>query len=184
MSKIELEDFFRQWEDNKIKLAIHCKTRKQAIKLLKEFNKLGKSWFNGDSYLVNYWGLYKENTCYNNQGYCYGINHCTKNHAKVYEFDDIIFDDDKEQHVKIKENKDLIIIFKDGVIGFVKNNCMCDRCVERGSPELEIRDLFSGEYIDNFTLEDLFENSNIKKLTTLKEIINKINDMRQDNIKL
>lgn len=44
---------------------VHCKTEKQAKKVLKIANKLGLTWYSGKSLLENnYWDNNKENTCY------------------------------------------------------------------------------------------------------------------------
>ena len=45
--KITLKEF---WESDR-DLAIHCNTEEEAKKLLKAFDKLGKKWCEGDSYL-------------------------------------------------------------------------------------------------------------------------------------
>lgn len=89
-TKITLTEF---WNSKK-KLAIHCDTEEKAIKLLKVFDKMGKKWSAGKSYLgSNYWGGYEENTCYSNtHGYCY-INWFKKNGYKIYEFKDVDFED-------------------------------------------------------------------------------------------
>ncbi len=44
--KITLKQFF---DSKKELLCIHCDTQEKAIKLLKEFDKLGKKWAGGDS---------------------------------------------------------------------------------------------------------------------------------------
>lgn len=47
MKKITLSEFFKNDE----KLAIHCDTEEKANLLLKAFDKMGKKWFAGNSYL-------------------------------------------------------------------------------------------------------------------------------------
>ena len=87
--KITLSEF---WNSEK-ELAIHCNTEEKAKKLLKAFDKLGKTWGTGDSYLeFNCWNDYKEETCYsNNRGYA-SIDWCRASGYKVYEFEDIDLD--------------------------------------------------------------------------------------------
>ena len=55
------------------KLAIHTPTEAQAKTLLKAFDKMGKRWRDGSSYLeIDYFGKEKENTCYSNhREYCH-----------------------------------------------------------------------------------------------------------------
>ena len=89
-NKITLEEFWKSEEH----LAIHCNTKEKAEKLLKAFDKLGKRWRNGDSYLEkNYWKYEKRNTCYNNNnGYC-SIGWYKTYSYKVYEFENVIFEE-------------------------------------------------------------------------------------------
>jgi hypothetical protein len=86
MKKITLKEFWNS--ENKI--AIHCKTTEEAKQLLNAFDKLGKSWSDGKSYLgMDHYNNYKEYTCYSNiNGYCY-IDWYKKNDFKIYEFDEV-----------------------------------------------------------------------------------------------
>lgn len=86
MKKITLNEF---WNDSEL-CAIHCKTKKEAIKLLTAFDKMGKKWCNNESYLEkNEWGAYKKETCYSNEGlYCHKVFYLDMNY-KVYEFEDV-----------------------------------------------------------------------------------------------
>ena len=91
-NKITLDEFWNS-ED---KLVIHCDTEEKAIKLLKEFDKLGKRWICGNSYInANYWTCYREEACYSNDGACGKKNECELMNYKIYEFEDVIFEDDK-----------------------------------------------------------------------------------------
>lgn len=65
LGKITLKEF---WSSNE-NLAIHCNTEEKANKLLKAFDKLGKKWWTGESYLLeNDWKCYEEESCYSNKG--------------------------------------------------------------------------------------------------------------------
>lgn len=89
--KLTLTEFW----DNKGKqpLAIHCDTEEKANKLLKSFDALGKTWNDGDSYLLtNMYGFYKDKTCYSNEG---GYNRCISYKTrlyKIYEFEEVDLD--------------------------------------------------------------------------------------------
>lgn len=84
--KITLKAFF----ESKKYLAIHCDTKEKAEKLLKAFDKLGKKWRNGDSYLgINYYGLRHKNTCYSNDNRFDGISWYKLNGYTIYEFDEV-----------------------------------------------------------------------------------------------
>ena len=81
--------------DNGIIAAIHCNTKEKEKKLLAEFDKMGKYWVTGTSYRNKWWNTCKDETCYDNEGrfnnQCYYRNMGNI----IYEFEDIIFDDDK-----------------------------------------------------------------------------------------
>lgn len=84
--KITLKEFWK----SKDKLAINCATHKQSIKLLKEFNKMGKHWANGESYLnTDCWYAYYEQSCYCNRGHFRTIVAYQKYGYKILKFDDI-----------------------------------------------------------------------------------------------
>ncbi len=92
-TKITLTEFW----NSKEKLAIHCDTKEKAKQLLKAFDKMGKKWSAGDSYLEYiYWSPYKQNTCYNNNnGYC-SIDWCKEEDYKVYKFENVDFEELKK----------------------------------------------------------------------------------------
>lgn len=91
-NKITLEEFWNSKEN----LAIHCNTEEKADKLLEAFYDYGEIWADGESYLDN--NLYnyeKENTCYDNtNGFC-NFEWYELHNYKIYEFEDVIFEDDK-----------------------------------------------------------------------------------------
>lgn len=64
--RITLKEFF----ESKDKLAIHCSTEEQARSLLDAFNRMHKTWNNGDPYDkdATSWIFGKENMCYFNNG--------------------------------------------------------------------------------------------------------------------
>lgn len=101
MRKITLKEFFESDET----LVIHCDTEENANTLLKAFDKLGKKWSSVKSYLENnYWRYYKEETCYTNEGTYNDKEWCLDNNYKIYEFDDVIFEEE-ENKMNDKVNK-------------------------------------------------------------------------------
>lgn len=94
MEKITIKDFWNSKEN----LAIHCNTEEKADKLLEAFDKMGKKWCDGESYIEdNCWSEYKEHTCYDNDkdsGYS-PVNFYNADNYTIYEFEDVIFEDDK-----------------------------------------------------------------------------------------
>lgn len=92
--KITLKQFWKSKE----KLAIHCDTEEKANRLSRAFDKIGKKWSDGSRYISNNcWdAMYKKDTCYSNAaGYC-RIDWYKKNGWKVYEFEDVIIEEEKE----------------------------------------------------------------------------------------
>lgn len=87
--KITLTEFW----NSKYAMAIHCNTEEKANKLLKAFDKLGKKWISGNSYLLNnVYGVHRKSTCYTNHN-CYAhYNWCKRNGYKIFEFDEVDLD--------------------------------------------------------------------------------------------
>lgn len=84
--KITLSEFW----NSKEKLVIHCNTKEKANKLLKAFDKIGKTWETGLSYLkMNYWYEYEKDTCYSNKNLYEAISYYKTSQIKIYEFEDI-----------------------------------------------------------------------------------------------
>ena len=82
--KITLKQF---WNSKKI-LGIHCKTEEQANILCEAFDKMGKKWKGGRSYIKdNYWDLFKDKTIYRNDNAYASLNWSKV--INVYEFDEV-----------------------------------------------------------------------------------------------
>lgn len=82
--KITLTKF---WNSEK-PLAIHCDTEEKAKKLLKAFDKLGKKWCDGDSYLDDDC-YYRRDTCYDNNCEHSYYSYYKAAKYKIYEFGDV-----------------------------------------------------------------------------------------------
>lgn len=90
---ITLKEFF----DSKKTIGIHCDTKEKAEKLLKEFDKMGKCWWDGDSYLkFSCFSAFKNSTVYLNKGNYTNVNGCIGNNYEIYEFEDVIFPPTKD----------------------------------------------------------------------------------------
>lgn len=85
IKRITLKQFF----ESKDKLAIHCSTEEQARSLLDAFNRMHKTWNNGDSYDkdATSWIFGKENMCYLNNGTWGIISEVLK--GNVYNFEEV-----------------------------------------------------------------------------------------------
>ena len=89
MKKITLSEFW----NSKYAMAIHCNTEEKARKLLNVFDKMGKKWRGGYSYLDEfYYDIYHQYTCFSNNGeYCY-YEWYNDNGYTIYEFEDVDLD--------------------------------------------------------------------------------------------
>lgn len=97
--KITLKDFFESDE----KLGIHCKNEEESKKLCEAFDKMKKTWHDGVSYVnLNLWvGRHSQNgICYLNNGFCAEKKWCLDNNLKVYEFENVKF----EEEIKMNDN--------------------------------------------------------------------------------
>jgi len=67
MKKFDWEEF----KDKSNKIAVHCKTIEEAKDFCKQMHEHGMKWCTGTDYLcTNNWNMYKQETCYSNDG-CY-----------------------------------------------------------------------------------------------------------------
>lgn len=83
--KITLKAFF----ESRRALAIHCDTQEKANKLLKAFDKLGKKWISGNSYLDSACIIKRSDVCYSNHNQFCGYRYYKLLGYKIYEFDEV-----------------------------------------------------------------------------------------------
>lgn len=112
---ITLKEFFESDE----KLAIHCDCLTTTNILLKYFNKLGKKWDDGKSYLeYNHWDKYRSDTCYSNKGTYTSKESCE---YKVYGFEEIILEENNIKTIfkmlNVEPNKKFGIKYGDFFLG-------------------------------------------------------------------
>ncbi len=103
--KITLKQFF----DSEKPLAIRCKTEDEALKLLTEFDRLGKTFFDDVPYTAKtFWREFKENTMYTNKGYIDEYSNLDISfYYKIYEYEDVILYDNQleRKDEKYMDNK-------------------------------------------------------------------------------
>lgn len=89
---ITLEEFL----NSNVKLAIRCKTKEEATKLIKAVNKSDKKWFYGSSEenMIDSWKYYGKDTCYSNDGRLGSISVFTDADYAIYQFEDIDLGDE------------------------------------------------------------------------------------------
>jgi hypothetical protein len=174
--KIKLSEFWKSEE----KLAIHCDTEEKAIKLLRAFDKMGKRWICGNSYLEsNYWKVNKEDTCYNNINRYSSINWYKKYKYKIYEFEDIDFEEEKKMKRKIK----LRDMTKEDFAKWKEKKCVkisCKDCVFCKAPCTEPndedswinnKDLYSDKFLDQEVEIDISDILDEKEKEYLRNVI-------------
>lgn len=148
-----IKEFF----ESKSALAIHCNTEEKAKKLVKAFNKAGRRWASGEPYINTAWEIYKDETCYTNDG-CYGDAEYFREDEPsrtILEFDEIEFEDaslkscvekiqsitDKEEKgpQSMKEEKKAIEkALKKCAEFFGITNCVCAYAYEYGDNKITI----------------------------------------------
>ena len=137
---MNLKEFFNM----KQIYAIHCDTEEKAIKLLKAFDGMGKTWRTGDKYVTKtYWDNYREKTMYSNFGTFELEDSWVEHLDSVIEFDEI--EDFKNNITPTYKNltpmpeikparttftkADLhswdIVVFRDGKAGIVRLDMDC-----------------------------------------------------------
>lgn len=90
-------------------MGIHCKNEEESKKLCEAFDKMKKTWHDGVSYVnLNLWvGRHSQNgICYLNNGFCAEKKWCLDNNLKVYEFENVKFEEE------IKMNDDVKKVFE------------------------------------------------------------------------
>lgn len=140
---ITLQQFF----ESKKSLAIHCDTEEKAQKLCEAFDKMGKKWRLGQSYLEdNAWRKYKKDTCYTNNGFFYEKRWLLLDGFKIYEFEEV----DLRPSLKPILEK-TCIVYNDSVLTFDGNikpsdnqNCV----IEQGIDEVVDMTLVHTYYIN------------------------------------
>lgn len=105
--KITLEEFFASDKD----LAIHCDTEEKANMLLCAFDRMGRTWCNGESYLIqNNFNEYGKDICYTNSGNYGNVKFCKDCDYKIYEFEDIILPEEPKGQFTENEKKLLSLV--------------------------------------------------------------------------
>lgn len=105
--KITLQEFW----DSTVTLGINCSTLEEAEKLLKAFDKIGKTWKNGNKYteVTNYY--FGSETCYYNNRSLGCMAEAIRNNIPIYDFKDIILPEEykKEPVYKFTDDEKAIL---------------------------------------------------------------------------
>lgn len=82
---------WKRFKDIDNKIAVHCKTEKEAKDFCKQMHEHGMTWISGRCYLVyTYYEKYKEESCYTNYGIVDTCDFCKENGYEILEWSDYI----------------------------------------------------------------------------------------------
>ena len=79
------------WEEflSNDKIAVHCKTKEEAIDFCRQMHEHGMTWRNGQSYLKDTnWKIYKEETVYEGDGSFANFGYYKNNNYTILEWSD------------------------------------------------------------------------------------------------
>jgi len=103
--KITIDDFFDYSKCPKSKVGIHCDEEWKADILCAVFDRMGKKWSDGDSYLETpNWDKFNAETCYNNQGQFGDASTFNRRNYPIYKFEEV----DLTKYVTKEEEKVLV----------------------------------------------------------------------------
>lgn len=159
---------WKRFKDIDNKIAVHCKTEKEAKDFCNQMHEHGMTWVSGRRYLVyTYYEEYKEESCYTNYGVVVTCDFCKKNGYTILEWND---------YMQKEFTKDDL---KDGMVVEQRNGCrffvIADRVVdELGYNKLEGygNDLKYIQYKENvFDIIKVFriKNRSVKSLAEIFE---------------
>ncbi len=103
--KITIDEFWNHYVKEDEILGIHTKTEEQAKILLRVFDKMGKDWITGTSYLVsNCWSTFGDKTVYFNSTEYGSTDQAKEWGHRCYEFEDV----DLERYLSKEEKAEII----------------------------------------------------------------------------
>lgn len=182
MKKITLDIFFK----NIRPMAIHCDSKEQINRLLKEFDKYNH-WFNYINYhKYEICQFYDEDLCICNDGTYDSYSNCKGSNIEIYEFEEVDFDE-----IKINTNNvqnTILNILEMNILKIVIDSCKGDKVIynltiTRIKPLFEINDninyQFKLKFIDQtyiyqmvnyLNMENMFEKMIVNKEYTLDKL--------------
>ena len=167
MKKITLDIFFK----NIRPMAIHCDSKEQINRLLKEFDKYNH-WFNYINYhKYEICQFYGNNLCICNDGTYDSYSNCKGSNIEVYEFEEVDFDEIKIDTNNIKNtilNKLEMNILKEIIDSCRNGRTIYNLTITRMKPLFEIGDSvcyqFELKFIDQTCLYQMSNYPNMKNL--------------------
>ncbi len=113
---------WKRFKDIDNKIAVHCKTEKEAKDFCNQMHEHGMAWVSGRRYLVyTYYEEYKEESCYTNYGVVVTCDFCKENGYTILEWNDYMQkeftkDDLKDGMVVEQRNGKRFLVIADRVV--------------------------------------------------------------------
>ena len=194
MKKFNWDEF----KDADNKIAVHCKTKKEAVDFCKQMHEHGMKWNGGFSYLdyTNY-RIYREGTCYIAKGeYCFK-NYYEKMGYTILEWSDYM----QEEFTKSDLKDGMVVEYRDGDRRLVIDKYLIGKNayyelstynenLEDKYPRLTIMKVFKirqrailERILDDDNLELIWERTEPKKMT-IEEMRQKLEELTGEEIEV
>lgn len=188
------------WESFKEeKIAVHCKTKKEAEDFCKQMHKQGMVWGTGNSYLsCTHYEEYKNKTCYSGGGGYQSYDYFEKYRYNILEWSDYMDKeftkaDLKDGMVVKHRNGDKRMVVNEALIGedgYSDRNCFREDLTDRYFKDLDIVGVYAIQEYSNFAdmlsdynLELIWERKEPKKMT-VKEMKQKLEELTGEEIEV
>ena len=188
-----------EFKDADNKIAVHCKTKEEAIDFCKQMYKHGMEWASGDSYLsYTHYGVYRDKTCYGGDGGYQSYDYFEKYKYKILEWSDYMNKeftkaDLKDGMVAKYRNGDKRMVVNEALIGengYSDRNCFREDLTHRYFKDLDIVGVYAIQEYSNFAdmlsdynLELIWERTESKKMT-VEEMRKKLEELTGEEIEV
>lgn len=150
------------------KIVVHCRTNEEAKDFCQKMHNLRKRWRTGDPYRkdITYWGVFKENTCYDfNSG-----TYCSTEYYKVHNYDIIEWSDYMNNFKKSDLTNGDIVVRRNGniEIACVDTDVLI---TENGKtfPLEYIKEDLTSSYSENFDIVEVYRPEEPLQCSFLRE---------------
>lgn len=180
------------------KIAVHCKTEKEALDFSKQMHEHGMKWCNGESYLKNTnYNAHHEGTCYYGDGEYSDYSFAEKYNYKILEWGDYM----KKEFTKSDIKDGMVVEYRDGDRRLVIDKYLIGKNayyelstynenLEDKYPRLTIMKVFKirqrailERILDDDNLELIWERKEPKKMT-VEEMRQKLEELTGEEIEI
>lgn len=192
---------WKEFKNKDNKIAVHCKTKEEAIDFCKQMHKHRMKWCNGESYLKNTkYDVYNERTCYYGDGEYSSLDFAEKYNYKILEWSDY----KNKEFTKADLKDGMVVEQRDGNMYLVlagtavrKNGC---NRIGGYDDDLKWKGYRGGDIVKVYRItpgslrciEDVFIKSNLEliwerkepKKMTVKEMKQKLEELTGEEIEV